>query len=50
SHHATSQQLVLAWLLARSPAILPIPGTGSVAHLEANVAAAGLRLDPSEVH
>jgi pyridoxine 4-dehydrogenase len=50
NHHATRQQLVLAWLLARSPAILPIPGTGSVAHLEANIAAAGLRLDPDEVH
>jgi pyridoxine 4-dehydrogenase len=49
SHHATTRQVVLAWLLARSPAILPIPGTGSVAHLETNVAAAGLRLDPDEV-
>jgi aryl-alcohol dehydrogenase-like predicted oxidoreductase len=48
THRATRQQLVLAWLLARSPAMLPIPGTSSVAHLEANVAAAGLRLDPSE--
>jgi pyridoxine 4-dehydrogenase len=50
SHHATTRQVVLAWLLARSPAILPIPGTGSVAHLEENIAAAGLRLDPDEVH
>ncbi|MCU1464155.1 MAG: putative oxidoreductase [Actinomycetia bacterium] len=49
SHHATTRQVVLAWLLARSPAILPIPGTGSVAHLEANVAAAGLRLEPDEI-
>jgi pyridoxine 4-dehydrogenase len=49
-HNATTRQVVLAWLLARSPAILPIPGTGSVAHLEANIAAAGLRLDPDEVH
>jgi len=48
-HHATTRQVVLAWLLARSPAILPIPGTGSVAHLEENVAAAGLDLDPDEV-
>ncbi len=48
-HDATPRQVVLAWLLARSPAILPIPGTGSVAHLEANVAAAGLRLDPHEI-
>jgi aryl-alcohol dehydrogenase-like predicted oxidoreductase len=49
SHHANTRQVVLAWLLARSPAILPIPGTGSVAHLEANIAAAGMRLDPDEV-
>ncbi len=49
SHHVTTRQVVLAWLLARSPAILPIPGTGSVAHLEANVAAAGLRLDSNEI-
>jgi pyridoxine 4-dehydrogenase len=49
-HHATTRQIVLAWLLARSPAILPIPGTGSVAHLEANIAAAGLRLDRDEMH
>lgn len=37
-------QAALAWLLARSPVVLPIPGTGSVAHLEENVAAAALRL------
>jgi pyridoxine 4-dehydrogenase len=48
-HVATASQVVLAWLLARSPAILPIPGTGSVAHLEENVAAAGLRLSQEEV-
>lgn len=45
----TASQVVLAWLLARSPAILPIPGTGSVAHLEENVAAAAVHLDPREV-
>src|SRR4051812_39207439 len=45
----TAYQIVLAWLLARSPSILPIPGTGSVAHLEENVAAAGLELTPAEV-
>ena len=50
NHHATTRQVGLAWLLARSPAILPIPGTGSVAHLEANIAAAGLRLDADEMH
>ena len=43
---ATPAQLALAWLLRRSPVMLPIPGTSSVAHLEENVAAAGLR--PSE--
>jgi len=48
-HRAAPRQVVLAWLLARSPAILPIPGTGSVAHLEHNVAAAGLTLSPEEV-
>jgi pyridoxine 4-dehydrogenase len=42
---ATPSQVALAWLLARSPVILPIPGTSSVQHLEENVAAAGLRLD-----
>ena len=48
-HEATERQVVLAWLLARSPAMLPIPGTNSVDHLDANVAAAGLRLDGHEV-
>ena len=43
------QQTALAWLLARSPAILPIPGTSSVAHLEENIAAASLRLSQAEV-
>src|SRR6202167_1400277 len=42
---ATPSQGALAWLLARSPVILPIPGTSSVKHLEENVAAAGLRID-----
>jgi aryl-alcohol dehydrogenase-like predicted oxidoreductase len=48
-HRATLSQVVLAWLLARSPQMLPIPGTGSVGHLEQNVAAAELELDPAEV-
>src|SRR5438552_2318833 len=48
-HDATPRQVALAWLLARSPAILPIPGTGSVSHLESNVAAAGVELSPQEV-
>jgi aryl-alcohol dehydrogenase-like predicted oxidoreductase len=48
-HNASARQIVLAWLLARSPSILPIPGTGSVAHLEDNVAAAAIKLTPAEV-
>ena len=42
--HATPLQVALAWLLKRSRVILPIPGTGSVAHLEENIAAAALEL------
>jgi aryl-alcohol dehydrogenase-like predicted oxidoreductase len=49
THDATPGQVALAWLLARSPVMLPIPGTGSVAHLEENVAAAGLQLDFHEL-
>ena len=48
-HGVTQRQVVLAWLLARSPAMLPIPGTGSVAHLEENIAAASVELTPDEV-
>jgi aryl-alcohol dehydrogenase-like predicted oxidoreductase len=48
-HGVTVMQVLLAWLLARSPVMLPIPGTGSVAHLEENTAAATIALDPSEV-
>jgi pyridoxine 4-dehydrogenase len=48
-HGATPSQVALAWLLARSPVMLPIPGTARVAHLEENIRAAGLRLDPEEV-
>jgi pyridoxine 4-dehydrogenase len=48
-HDATPRQIVLAWLLARSPSMLPIPGTGSVAHLDANVAAAAIKLTAAEV-
>jgi aryl-alcohol dehydrogenase-like predicted oxidoreductase len=46
---ASPGQLALAWLLARSPVMLPIPGTSRVAHLEENVAAAGVRLTPEQV-
>ncbi|HEY3701769.1 MAG TPA: aldo/keto reductase [Acidimicrobiales bacterium] len=49
AHGATQQQTALAWLLARSPAMLPIPGTSSVAHLEENIAAASLRISQAEV-
>ena len=42
---ASPSQVALAWLLARSPVVLPIPGTSKVAHLEENVAAAGLKID-----
>jgi pyridoxine 4-dehydrogenase len=48
-HGATPRQVVLAWLLARSPSILPIPGTGSIDHLEENIAAASLALSAQEV-
>jgi pyridoxine 4-dehydrogenase len=44
----THYQVVLAWLLASSPQILPIPGTGSPAHAEENIAAASLELTPQE--
>ena len=47
-HHATPSQLALAWLLKRSPVMLPIPGTSRVAHLEENVAAAEIRLSDDE--
>src|SRR5437867_12546590 len=48
AHGVSVYQVALAWLLARSPAMLPIPGTSSVAHLEENVAAAKLKLTPEE--
>ncbi len=47
-HHATPSQIALAWLLKRSPVMLPIPGTSSVAHLEENVAAANVQLSDDE--
>ncbi len=48
AHGATPGQVALAWLLKRSPVMLPIPGTSKVAHLEENVAAAGLSLSDAE--
>lgn len=47
-HGATAGQIALAWLLQRSPVLLPIPGTSSVAHLEENWAAGDITLDPDE--
>jgi aryl-alcohol dehydrogenase-like predicted oxidoreductase len=47
-HRATVSQLSLAWLLQRSPVLMPIPGTSKVAHLEENVAAADLKLSARE--
>ena len=46
---APARQVVLAWLLARSPQMLPIPGTGSVSHLDENMAAVDLALSPADV-
>jgi aryl-alcohol dehydrogenase-like predicted oxidoreductase len=48
AHGATPSQLALAWLLRRSPVVLPIPGTSSVAHVEENIAAAGISLTDAE--
>jgi pyridoxine 4-dehydrogenase len=48
-HGVTSPQLALAWLLQRSPVLLPIPGTSTVAHLEENVAAALITLTSNQV-
>jgi pyridoxine 4-dehydrogenase len=48
-YHATRRQIVLAWLLARSPQILPIPGTASVSHLDDNIDAAAIDLTPGEI-
>lgn len=49
AHDATVYQIALAWLLARSPVIVPIPGTSSLSHLEENIAAAAIRLNESEM-
>ncbi len=46
---ATPSQVALAWLLSRSPVMLPIPGTSKVEHLEENVAAAGLKIDEKKM-
>ncbi len=49
NHGVTDRQIVLAWLLASSPAMMPIPGTGSPEHAEENVAAVGIELSPEEM-
>ena len=48
AHGATPGQIALAWLLQRSPVMLPIPGTSKVAHLEENILAADIKLTPAE--
>ena len=47
-HGASPSQLALAWMLKRSPVMLPIPGTGKVKHLEENIAAAAIQLSDDE--
>ena len=47
-HDATPSQLALAWLLKRSPVMVPIPGTSKVSHLESNIAAAQIELTDAE--
>jgi pyridoxine 4-dehydrogenase len=49
AHEVSKSQVALAWLLARSPAILPIPGTSSIAHFDENLSAADLVLSPAEM-
>jgi len=48
AHHSTPKQVALAWLLQRSPIMLPIPGTSSVEHLEENIGAASVKLTSEE--
>jgi aryl-alcohol dehydrogenase-like predicted oxidoreductase len=49
AHKATTSQVTIAWLLRRSPVMLPIPGTSKVKHLEENVATAELELSEAEL-
>jgi pyridoxine 4-dehydrogenase len=48
-HGVSERQVMLAWLLARSPQILPIPGSGSPEHVAANIAAVSIELSPEEI-
>jgi len=49
AHGVSVVQIAIAWLLAKSPTILPIPGTSSVAHLEEDISAASIRLNAAEI-
>ena len=49
-HGISAGQAAIAWLLSRSSVMLPIPGTGSIEHLEQNIAAAAVRLSPQDMH
>ena len=49
THNASASQIALAWLLARSPVMLPIPGTSSIAHLEENWQARRIALTRAEI-
>ena len=49
THGVSSQQIRMAWTLSQGPHVLAIPGTGDVAHLEANIAAGAIRLTPEDV-
>ena len=48
AHNAAPSQIALAWVLKRSPVMLPIPGTGKVAHLDENTAAVNITLNDEE--
>ena len=48
-HHATAAQVALVWLLRRSPIVVPIPGTASIAHFEENLGALDVELDAAEI-
>jgi pyridoxine 4-dehydrogenase len=50
AHNATPLQIALSWLLKRSPVMLPIPGTSSIAHLDESLAAAAIQLSDAEFH
>jgi aryl-alcohol dehydrogenase-like predicted oxidoreductase len=49
-HDATIRQITLAWLLARSPAIMPVPGTTSIAHIRENLDAQQIELRREDMH